>query len=121
MSRSQEKTKSTPRSSRPTAADDARTTIPVIKEEIHVDKHSIETGRVIIHKSVQEREVALDIPLNQEVVEVKRVALNHYVDDNIPETRREGETTIIPVLREVVVKRTLLVEEIHITRTPHPD
>lgn len=104
----------------PLMADDSlleTVVIPVIVEELHVDKQLIETGRVRLVKTVHQDEQTVNIPLMREEVTVERVALNQYVDQP-PSTRQEGDTTIYPVLQEVVVteKRLLLVEEIRVTK-----
>jgi hypothetical protein len=60
--------------------------------------------------------------LNQELfsdeVDIDRVSVNRLVDSP-PETRQDGDITIVPVLEEVLVvqKRLLLKEEIRIRRT----
>lgn len=89
--------------------------IPVIAETLRVDKQTVETGRVVLHKTVQTTIETADVPLREEVVQVQRVAVNRYVDE-APAVRYEGETMIVPVLREemVVTKRLLLVEELHV-------
>ncbi len=59
----------------------------------------------------------MSIPLVSESVVVERVAVNKEVD-KAPDTRYEGNTMILPVLKEVWVvrKQLVLVEELHITR-----
>ena len=104
----------------PLMADDSlpeTVVIPVIAEQLHVDKQLIETGRVRLVKTVHQDEQTINIPLLREEVTIERVALNQYVDQP-PATRQEGDTTIYPVLQEVVVteKRLLLVEEIRVTK-----
>ncbi|MDX5345618.1 MAG: YsnF/AvaK domain-containing protein, partial [Hymenobacteraceae bacterium] len=44
--------------------------------------------------------------------------VNKYVDEAPPATRYEGDTMIVPVLKEVLVveKKLLLVEEVHIKK-----
>lgn len=90
--------------------------IPVIEEQLQVDKKVVETGGIRINKQVHTDDVVVEMPLMHEKYKVERVPVNAYVDELPPATRQEGNTTIIPVLREVLVKRTLLVEEIHITK-----
>ncbi|GAB4025577.1 hypothetical protein GCM10028809_06960 [Spirosoma gilvum] len=92
-------------------------TIPVIEEQILLEKQVIETGTVRIQKQVTEEAQAVDISVFQEEVTVNHVAVYQYVDSP-PPVRYEGETMIIPVLREVLVteKRLLLVEEVHVTK-----
>src|SRR3982751_2082323 len=53
-----------------------------------------------------------------ERVNVERKAVNRIVDGPV-DVRYEGDTTVIPVLEEVLVveKRLILREEIHITRS----
>lgn len=91
--------------------------IPVIDEQVQIDKRTVETGRVRISKTVQEREETVDIPLEQEVVEIERVPINQRVDTP-PAVRYEGDTTVYPVLEEVVVveKRLMLIEEVRVTK-----
>ncbi|RAU83468.1 hypothetical protein DP923_07315 [Pontibacter arcticus] len=92
-------------------------TIPVIEEQISIDKEVVESATVNISKNVREEEVLVDIPTTHEEVDVKRVQVNQYVDA-VPGVRHEGETMIIPVVREVLVveKKLMVVEEIHVTK-----
>ena len=91
--------------------------IPVIEEQIQISKQVVETGRVRISKTVHEDEQLIDLPLLHEEFHVERVAVNQYVDSP-PAVRVEGDTTVYPVLKEVVVveKKLILVEEVHVTR-----
>ena len=93
------------------------TVIPVLEEQLQVDTKLVETGLVRIIKRVTEETQTIDTPTTQEEVIVDRVAVNQYVE-RPPAVRYEGDVTIIPVLREVVVteKKLLLVEEVHITK-----
>jgi uncharacterized protein (TIGR02271 family) len=94
-------------------------TIPVIEESVQVDKRVVESGAVRITKVVSEQDVPVDIPLIHEEHDIQRVPVNEYVDTPPPPVRYEGDTMIIPVVREVLVvqKRLLVVEELHITKT----
>lgn len=91
--------------------------IPVIEEQLRIDKQLIETGVVRISKHVIEESQSVDVPVFREEVTVEHVAVYQYVDTP-PAVRYEGETMIVPVLREVLVteKRLLLVEEVHVTK-----
>lgn len=95
--------------------------IPVIEEQVRIDKKTVETGSVHVYKDVHEEKVTVDVPTIQEEVSVERVPINKYVDTPPPAVRHEGEVMIIPVLEEefVVVKRLKLVEEIHVTKRRH--
>ena len=89
--------------------------VPVLAETVHIEKEMVETGRVRLHKTVHVESQTVDVPLQQQQVQVQRVAVNRYVDE-VPSVRYEGETMIVPVVREelVVTKRLLLVEEVHV-------
>jgi uncharacterized protein (TIGR02271 family) len=91
--------------------------IPVIVEEAAIEKREVEAGKVLIHKSVSEREQVVDEPLLQESIEVKRVLVNEMVDAPVP-VRYEGDTMIISLLEEVLVveKRLMVREEVHVIR-----
>jgi uncharacterized protein (TIGR02271 family) len=91
--------------------------IPVIQEEITVDKRVIETGRVRISKRISEHEELVDVPLLQEEVTVERVPINLFVEAQ-PPVRQEGDTLIIPVVQEQVIvqKKLLLVEELRVRK-----
>ncbi|TXK47962.1 DUF2382 domain-containing protein [Pontibacter qinzhouensis] len=93
-------------------------TIPIIEERVEVGKRVVETGDVFISKSVHEDNVTVDLPTTKEHVHVERVPVNQYVDTPPAAVRHEGDTMIIPVIREelVVVKKLFVVEELHITK-----
>lgn len=92
--------------------------IPVIEEQLVISKKIVESGKVVVSKTVREFTESVDIPITNEHVEVNRIAINQYVDEAPPALRQEGNKTIIPILKEVLVveKKLLLVEEVHITR-----
>jgi uncharacterized protein (TIGR02271 family) len=91
--------------------------VPVMMEELDVQKRRVETGRVRIHKTVHEREELVDEPLFQEEVVIERVPINRVVEEAIP-IRYEGDTMIVSLLEEVPVvqKRLVLKEELRITK-----
>jgi uncharacterized protein (TIGR02271 family) len=93
-------------------------TIPVIEEQLTVDKRVVEKGRVRISKKVRETDETVNIPLVQENVQVERVPINQFIAEPPPPVRYEGNVMIIPVLREIVVveKRLVLVEELRVTK-----
>jgi uncharacterized protein (TIGR02271 family) len=91
--------------------------LPVIVEELDVQKRPRETGRVRITKRVHEQEVLVDEPLLRDEVAIEHVPINRFVEGPVS-MRSEGETLIIPLLEEVLVveKRLLLKEELHLTK-----
>ncbi|SNR42323.1 MULTISPECIES: YsnF/AvaK domain-containing protein [Hymenobacter] len=100
------------------ATSEERLVIPIIEEHAVVSREVVESGRVRLAKTVHEREEHLEIPLQHEEILVERVAINQFVADGAPTpgTRYEDNVTIIPVLREVVVTRLLVVEEIRVLK-----
>jgi uncharacterized protein (TIGR02271 family) len=90
--------------------------IPVIEETASVDKQVVVAGKVRIEKQVEEINEAVNVDLQHDEYTIRRVARNEYVDDGVPQVRHEGNTLIIPVVKEVIVKRLLLVEEVHIIK-----
>lgn len=91
--------------------------LKVIQEQLNVNKEVVDSGKVYINKKVIEENEKVSVPVLHEEAEVTRVAVNKPVDAP-PAIRYEGNTTIIPVIKEVLVveKRLMLVEEIHITK-----
>jgi uncharacterized protein (TIGR02271 family) len=91
--------------------------IPIVHEEVQVEKEIRETNRVAVRvEPFLEREV-IDLPLLQHDVEIERVPQNRPVDAVSP-PREEGGTLVVPVYEEVLVveKRLVLREEIRIRR-----
>jgi uncharacterized protein (TIGR02271 family) len=91
--------------------------VPVVAEQLEVQKRKVEAGGVRIRKTVSEREEVVDEPLMREEVQVKRVPVNKVVDGPVP-VRHVGNTMIVSLLEEVLVveKRLMLKEELHITK-----
>ena len=91
--------------------------IPLVEERAVVSKRLVETGRVRVHTRVEQREELVRAELARDEVIVDRVTIDRPIDA-IPDIRQEGETTIIPVVEEVLVveKRLILKEEIHLRR-----
>jgi uncharacterized protein (TIGR02271 family) len=100
-----------------TQTDNPAMVIPVIQEEITIDKRVIETGKVRISKRISEHEELVDVPIFQEQVSVERIPMNLFVEAQ-PQVRQEGDTLIIPVVQEQVViqKKLLLVEELRVRK-----
>ena len=98
--------------------EDRAQVIPVVREQVTVGKKLVETGKVRISKKVSEDQTSVSIPLMREEYDVQRVPVNQVVDTPPPAMRYEGDTAIIPVLREVMVvqKRYEITEEIRITK-----
>jgi len=91
--------------------------IPLAEEKIDVGVEEKITGRVRVQTVTQEIVEHATAELERSDIEVTRVPIDMVVT-TAPEVRVEGDTTIIPVLEEVLVveKRLVLKEELHVTR-----
>ena len=89
--------------------------IPLVEERITVGKQSVESGRIRVRVEVDRREEKVAQDLVHDEVDIERVPKNIPLTE-IPSVRLEGNTTIIPVVEEVLVveKQLVLVEEIHL-------
>lgn len=87
--------------------------LPLHAEEIAVTKERVVTGRVRVSTVTREREELVDELLAREDVEVERKPVGKPVD-RAPAVRRKGDTIIIPMVEEVLVRRLVVKEEVHI-------
>ena len=90
--------------------------LPLVEEQLVVCKTEVETARVRISTRVDERTEQVRDVLRRSDVEVRRIPINQIVDVE-PPIREEGGVTIYPIVEEILVKRLLVREELHITRT----
>lgn len=90
--------------------------IPVVEETVRVGKRVVERKRRIA-KRTRVDDQYVETPLVQEEAEIKRVPIGKMLEGPVS-IRHEGDTTIIPVIEEVLVveKRLFLKEEIHIVK-----
>src|SRR6476620_9187532 len=79
--------------------------IPVIEETVIINKQEVVTGKLRIEKQVEEINETVNVNLQHDEYTIRRVARNEYVDEGAPQVRHEGNTLIIPVIKEVMVKR----------------
>jgi uncharacterized protein (TIGR02271 family) len=91
--------------------------LPVMEEELRVDKREVVTGKIQVRTVVESFEKVARATLEGEEIEVTRVPIGKELK-NIPEQRTEGDVLIIPVVEEVLVveKRLVLKEELHMRR-----
>jgi uncharacterized protein (TIGR02271 family) len=85
------------------------------EEELSFDRERVETGRVRVRVVTREHDETVEIPLTRENVEIERVAVGREVDE-IPPRRQEGDTTIVPIVEEVITlqRKLVLKEELHL-------
>jgi uncharacterized protein (TIGR02271 family) len=91
--------------------------IPLVEERLSIAKRQVECGRVRVRVTVEERVETASEELLRDKLEIERVPKNVRLAE-VPHVRVEGETTIFPVVEEILVveKALMLVEEIHVTR-----
>ena len=90
-------------------------TVKVVQEELLVSKRAVAGETTRVRTVVETAEAPYSVDLRREDYYVERVSIDEVVDV-VPEIRREGDVTIIPVLEERirVVKDIVLREEIHL-------
>ena len=100
---------------RTAASTEKEVVIPVIEETVSIGKAVKENATLKVTKEVTEKDETVDVSLLSDDYIVEHVAVNRY-EDEAPKVRQEGNTLIVPVVKEVLVKRLLVVEEIRITK-----
>ncbi len=88
--------------------------LPVAEERVVVTKETVERSAGIVRLRTRSTDVPVSETLASETVDIERVPVDRIVADP-PETRVEGDVTIIPVVEEVFVRQYLIVEEVRIT------
>ncbi len=91
--------------------------LPLLAERVSVSRRRVETGGVRVSVTTRVNEQVIEEDLVHERVEVERVPIDRVVE-TVPPIREEGDTTIIPVVEEVLVieRRLVLKEEVHVRR-----
>jgi stress response protein YsnF len=91
--------------------------IPLVEEELRLDKREVTTGKVRVRTVTDVVEEVAQASLDEETVEVTRVPIDRMVD-RAPDIRTENDVMIVPIMEEVLVveKRLVLKEELHIRK-----
>lgn len=102
-----------------TATGEGELRVPVVEEEIAVEKHMREAGEVVIRKEVHTETKQIEVPVVREEVHVERRAVNQPASGAVADLN--DETIRVPVREEeiAVTKRPVVREEVRVTRTPH--
>jgi uncharacterized protein (TIGR02271 family) len=114
-----ETTRPIPRVPKQKVRDDQEIVLPLVEEQLDVDKAWVQAGEVVVRKQVREQQQTLPVDLAYEEVQVDRVPSNRVLaEGERAEPRQEGDTLIVPVVEEqlVVLKRYVVREEVRITR-----
>jgi stress response protein YsnF len=78
--------------------------VPPRRERRPSSTERVVTDRVRLRKHVHDDQEVLDIPVQTESLEVERVPVDRWIDTPAA-IRQEGDTTIYPVVEEIVVER----------------
>lgn len=89
--------------------------IPIAEERARIETRDRIVGRVRVRTETREEDVEVSETLRSSRVEVERVPVDRFVDE-VPEVREEDGVTIVPVMEEVLVRRLVLREELHVRR-----
>ncbi|HZC82113.1 MAG TPA: DUF2382 domain-containing protein [Nitrospiraceae bacterium] len=91
--------------------------IPLHVEEVSVSRREIENAKVQIALVTGTQEQLIDEELTRVRVEIERVPIGRTIQV-VPPISQEGDTTISPVVQEIVVveRRLVLKEEVRIRR-----
>lgn len=91
--------------------------IPLYEEQASIAKQRIVTGKVKVSTVTHEHEQSIEEMLDREHVEIERTLINKPVVV-APAVREEGDTTIIPIVEEILVieRRLVLKEEVRVRR-----
>jgi uncharacterized protein (TIGR02271 family) len=91
--------------------------LPLLAERVSITRRRVETGGVRASITTRVNEQIIEEDLVHERVQIERVPVNRVIE-TVPPIREEGNTTIIPVVEEVLVieRRLVLKEEVHVRR-----
>lgn len=91
--------------------------LSLLAEAVVITRRKVAGDTVRVATVTHEREQLVDEALTRERVEIERVPIGRTVEA-VPPVREEGDTTVVPVVEEVVVveRRLVLKEEIRVRR-----
>ncbi|MDQ3706398.1 MAG: YsnF/AvaK domain-containing protein [Chloroflexota bacterium] len=96
-----------------------RIVVPLIDEHLEVRKHWVQSGEVVVRRSVQTSQQTIPVELQYEEVQVDRVPVNRPLGEG-EQTQPwwDGEVMVVPVIEEeiVVSKRLVVREEVRISK-----
>lgn len=95
--------------------DNTQLRIPLVEEQLKVDKKEVQIGEVLIHRTIEEFEKTLQIPISRDDIVIERVTVNQPTDGPV-NPYYEGDWMIVPLVEEVLVvtKRFMITEHIRI-------
>ncbi|RZL20168.1 MAG: DUF2382 domain-containing protein [Sphingomonas sp.] len=99
-------------------ADEVR--VPLVEERVQIEKVEVETDRVRVRTIVDEHSETIEQVLQTGRLDVRHIPLDQEVAE-APAPRQDGNTLIVSIVEERLVKRLFLVEEVHITQSSHTE
>ena len=92
-------------------------TILLHAENYAVGRRSVAGDTVRVETKTRTRDHHIDEPLLHARIQIERVPIGRTVAA-VPPVREEGDTTILPVVEEVIIveRRLILKEEVHVRR-----
>ena len=104
------------------ASDPAELRLPVMEEQVTIERRAVETDRVRVRTVVDVDEVLVEESVRTGSLTVERLTVDRAVA-GAPAPRQDGDTTIFSIVEErlVVEKRLFVVEEVRVTRSSRDD
>lgn len=91
--------------------------VPIVEEQLQIDKRAVQRGGVRIHSSIIEQPVEETVRLREEHVNVERRSVDRAVSDADLAAFKEGTIEITETAEEAVVaKRARVVEEVVVNK-----
>ncbi|MET0315777.1 MAG: DUF2382 domain-containing protein [Rhodococcus fascians] len=98
-------------------ADDAdMARVQLVDERVHIDKIEVQTDQVRVRTVTDERTELVQQVLRTGQLDVTRLPFDQEVTDP-PPPRHDGDTLVVSLVEERLVKRLFLVEEVHVTQS----
>ena len=93
------------------------TTYRLVSEDLNVERKFIDGDTVQVRTVTTVTEHAVEEMLRHQTADIQRVPIGCEVDA-MPEIKQQGDLTIVPIVKEVLIlhRQMVLVEEIHICR-----
>jgi uncharacterized protein (TIGR02271 family) len=95
----------------------AEITLPLLGEELAIEKRLITKGRIVVARTTLEKERWIEDMLQREDVEVERVTIGREIDA-VPAIQEDDALIVVPVVEEVLVthRQLVLKEEVRVRR-----
>jgi hypothetical protein len=92
-------------------------TVPLLSEELEIEKRLITKDRIVVARTTLEREHWVEEMLEREDIEVERVPIGREID-TMPEILEDEAQIVVPVVEEILVthRQLILKEEVRVRR-----